>query len=120
MREIEFRAWIPESKQMGEVAMLGRDFISLEPLGSWDRDNIILMQYIGLQDKNGKEIYEGDIVRTYHKLFTVAWSDTFYGFALVTKSHGASESMTFPNFRHYDWEVIGNIYENPEMLETKE
>ena len=74
-----------------------------------------IMQYTGLKDKNGKEIYEGDIVKGYWydhpkpEVMDIEWSDHFYGFT-ITK---------YPLGIHglHDLEIIGNIYQNPELLE---
>lgn len=69
--------------------------------------DVILMQYTGLKDKNGTEIYEGDIVKATKEnipLIVVFWDD-----------FTASFNGTKDNYLHS--EIIGNIYENPELLE---
>ena len=95
---------------------------------TWDSFNEILdlaragelplMQYTGLKDKNGKEVWEGDIVRKtirdrdgkLHKFIeAIKWS----------KQRLAWYSDIAPLSTLYDYEVIGNIYENPELLEEK-
>jgi len=80
----------------------------------------VLMQYTGLKDKNGKEIYEGDILSFGN------WSDTKK--PCLFKVYWNAESASFDTWdlRHNKWggqldafsEVIGNIYENPELLEV--
>ena len=83
-------------------------------------ENTILMQSTGLRDKNGKEIFEGDIV----KMAKDVYSDpTYYevirhrggAYRLESNQHGCELWL-----RHTNCEVIGNIYENPELLEEEE
>jgi len=126
MREIKFRAWDKINKRM--LFSLG------DTEGTWwypfgfemnskyfqKRSysyNCILMQYTGLKDKNGKEIYEGDIVR--HKdapleICTVIWD----GGGFYARSN--IEDMFYSLTNKVLIEVIGNIYENPELLKENE
>ena len=72
------------------------------------------MQSTGLKDKNGTEIYEGDIVKNiYDEIYVVKWFDA--GFHLEEKYNGGFDYFEL----HFgdNKEVIGNIYENPELLE---
>ncbi|MTQ41160.1 hypothetical protein GMC24_00325 [Streptococcus sp. BIOML-A1] len=82
-------------------------------------ENTILMQSTGLKDKNGKEIFEGDVV----KMAKDVYSDpTYYevirhrggAYRLESNQHGCELWL-----RHTNCEVIGNIYENPELLEEE-
>lgn len=73
-------------------------------------NDVILMQYTGYKDMNGKEIYEGDIVRYYDDIYEVKWM--WAGFYIHSLQNGFDELATNENFV----EVIGNIYENPELL----
>ena len=114
MREIKFRAWDKEEKEMRQVVVMTGDAyeISVRDIHGeryWqDYKTFELMQYTGLKDKNGKEIYEGDIVRCigYVNLLKVRFSD---GGFLFGDMHASASS------RH-DREIIGNIYENKELL----
>ncbi len=69
-----------------------------------NEEEFAFMQYTGLKDKNGKEIYEGDIV------------EHLIGGTLEVKwlNHGWTPFMSWHDVEHY--EIIGNIYENPELL----
>jgi len=118
---LKFRAWHPEEKKMwhdvgtdGEgCTILDTRHMGLQPL----KGESVLMQYTGLQDKNGKEIYEGDILSRHFFLnWIVKWHDG--GFA-ATNITGINESRHYPLTLASAWyrEVIGNIYENPELVE---
>lgn len=119
MREIKFRAWdIPEKEMYGWYAI--RD---AKNLGSVEDKEVIFMQYTGLKDKNDKEIYEGDILKSLgRELDKCIW------YTPEIDSEPAISGFTFTPVRKiggwaayetgWVWaaEVIGNIYENPELL----
>jgi len=129
MREIKFRAWDKKEKKMrwwvdsivwtanGEVESIEQcSAIHCEANKAEDVD---LMQYTGLKDKNGKEIYEGDVLKFEEgDTAQVVWMDD--GFKLVGDEFEGD--ALFPQIRSTDgepaiWsEVIGNIYENSELL----
>lgn len=81
-------------------------------------ENNILMQCTGLKDKNCKLIYEGDIVRIYNKIYEVIFEIRTAYFGLKISN---VETATLNNIdtQTTEIEVIGNIYENPELLEAK-
>lgn len=133
-RKIKFRAWNPQTEQMFEVS--GMDFALMSvisPEQNWsefkngefrkrEQRNCILMQFIGLKDKNGKEIYEGDIViqgniEPLNK--AVKYSHQKSGFYLTNKKWVADFNVTYGDGENYidsTIEIIGNIYENSELL----
>ena len=78
-------------------------------------------QYTGLKDKNGKEIYEGDVVQTDIDRAYVKWNDKYGYFQLVPIGDYYFDSDVIGQALEYaDVEVIGNIYDNPELLEEGE
>lgn len=120
----KFRAWDKETKTMNGMAEIYRNRnqeIELHPRD----ENIILMQSTGLKDKNGKEIFEGDIVTDGHTTGDIKNHPTL-GFYMVDENgveRWFSDHATIEDFEEdvetaaRILEIIGNIYENPELLE---
>ena len=106
MREIKFRAWYNnEMLPPQSIVFLIKSNLKLE-------GDFPLMQYTGLKDKNGKEIYEGDILRTRQGIGFVVWSDYMY---MIESLGSQAQDEMYPQ----EWvesEITGNIYENPEMI----
>ena len=126
-REIKFRFWgkfgeLNEEDDECEMEMLYGDrfcFFESEPINDlFDCRNFQVMQYTCLKDKNGKEIYEGDILtNSYGKIDVVIFYEN--GFFGKSKSNmGKNYYWYNPLSSDYikNKEVIGNIYENPELL----
>ena len=88
--------------------------------GKADISRYIIMQYTGLSDKNGKEIYEGDKLKCEDLYVTVKWCADSAGFDFESED-GRSISFYTKEYVVEHFEVIGNIYENSELLneETK-
>lgn len=124
MREIKFRAWDKQYKKMVKVTMALFAFDSMELLEIDTDDNLNepksiehfeIMQYAGLKDKNGKEMYEGDIYDWQEGgIMKIVFRDGC--FCLVKYETELSNYFPFMHWRVNEGEVIGNIYENPELL----
>ena len=119
MREIKFRVWDKENKKMMKVSSLSLENkeIAVRENGTYHffrMQNLELMQYTEVKDKNGKEIYEGDIYHVGDKniRYLVVWFDSgFEGKQLRSTSYAGLKSWA------KDIEILGNIYENSELLE---
>lgn len=140
-REIGFRAFVKSKKKMLPVTDLcfnETEAVGVSGCGNakctlcvdwYNFDDVVLMQYTGLKDKNGKKIFEGDIVAFSEDDFHVFNSQVEYfsedgypAFDIKVPSTYYFDSNVFSEVSMsglYEIEVIGNIHENPELLEEK-
>lgn len=137
-RDIKFRVWLKKQNKMVEVHKINfqdrvithyLDDLPFPTLIKCSFDDVELMQYTGLKDKNGKEIYEGDIIDIHQtvngqNLFVVEITNT----GLVIPRYAYKQGFKYQydirellEVNEYDKEIeiIGNIYENPELLEVE-
>lgn len=125
-----YRAWIKSLKWMCDVTNISFDskFVDICQQGDTERcteisvefDEIKLMQSTGLKDKNGKEIFEGDIVDYKGRKALVSWHGSYasfiYRFVDELQKRNAEWNPLY--LAYMRCEVIGNIYENPEFWEV--
>jgi len=123
-----YRAWNKNTKEMYETD----DIVSIDiekkqiyvktlffdQLNHYDFDDVVLMQSTGFRDKNGKEIFEGDVVKMAKNIYS---EPTYYevvrhrggAYRLESKQYGCELWL-----RHTDCEIAGNIYTDPELAEV--
>lgn len=135
MRQIKFRAWDKNNKRyiyiadesndtaiwFDELGWYIADYFSGEPLELFNYTNGVLEQFTGLYDKNGKEIYVGDIVDSWAGLDT---GDMYIRKVVVDDFEPRIRFEPATGFiltktAEKMFEVIGNVHENPELLEEK-
>lgn len=134
MRELKFRAWDKDMNTMHDIS----GFITFKQFtevhfgtSGFKRGQYELMQYTGLKDKHGTEIYSGDVIsRKRHKdqnnwaselVHDMDYADTviFHHGAFISKENGKTIHSIIRPFRitdNIEHEVIGNIHQNPELL----
>lgn len=136
-----FRAWVKTGKRMVETDdLLGINYEDKEiitqkiyfesglpverDIDNYDFDEIVLIQSTGLKDKNGKEIFEGDIlgVDTDEEIvnLNIYWDSKHALFMFESKKYNEKDLLAeLVEDNTYPFEIIGNIYENPELLEVE-
>lgn len=117
-RQIKFRAW--DKKEMVYFDLAGRIYAECPIFSDIDKD-AVLMQFTGLKDKNGNEIYEGDIIDNGNGPVYVFWNENYQAFWVGHDDVEESEKQYYSSTSDFCTEadvIIGNIYSNPELLEV--
>lgn len=126
-----YRAWMKSLKWMCDVTNISFDskFVDICQQGDTERytemsvefDEITLMQSTGLFDRNGKEIFEGDILDYRGRKALVRWHGSYASFIyrFVDELQNRNTEWKPLYLAYMKCEIIGNIYENPELLEDK-
>nr|DAL72789.1 MAG TPA: YopX protein [Caudoviricetes sp.] len=127
-----FRCW---DERLGLTEVVSIDFFRKKiKINHWEYgdsnffplDEVVLMQSTGYKDKNGVEIFEGDLVKVsvdngfdylFEELSIVKPSKFHSGLVCSLKSHEAEYRIIHAEILGYEYEVVGNIYENSELLE---
>lgn len=129
MRDIKFRAWYANQEMHYGIAPIDNKyyiFFETQKRNAHDLQinrAISIMQYTGLKDENGKEIYEGDILDSRYNLpvtgqlikkrYVVAQDKGYY----IAQARKHPYGSTALSVIHADAKVVGNIYENPELMD---
>lgn len=122
--DLRFKAWDHDDKKMVKVGAIdwaeGQIISPNYPKGKLypnERfgDHVTMLQYSGLKDQHGNELYEGDIAVDDDDLYVIKFED---GCFYVVLDHDTGAVITQLSELNEDIRLLGNIYENPELLET--
>lgn len=125
MRELKFRVWSDYWKKFATEAELYMDgsvdaiFEDDDGVPHHENTDVVVEQYTMLRDKNGKEIYEGDIVSYNYGFGTYIVTYRRYDASFVLEDDDREEVLNLVLSGHTFYEVIGNVHENSKLLEEE-
>ena len=126
----KYRAWDSAKKEMfkdtfaitesGQVVVVEQESVASSPDYVFV-EHLVIMQSTGLVDKNGKEIFDGDILDYKGRKALVRWHGSYASFIyrFVDEPHKRNAEWKPLYLAYMKCEIIGNIYDNPELLEDK-
>lgn len=127
-RVIKFRTWNGVAMESAVNVIAGelgafyvqgmdeKDSASLSTFNTKYPDSVAVMQFTGLKDKNGKEIYESDILKDNELIGKVVFASPSFIVETSTQIYALAKGLVMQTDLKYS-EVIGNVYENPELLQ---
>ena len=129
MREIKFRVWDKTFKMMLSPELVDIDFnegkievttdtLRYEEVYTDEIKDFVLMQYTNLKDKNGKEIYEGDILKVKFDTETINLYVRYDMGEYLLVKYGEWEDSLYACMWFHEVEVVGNIYENKDLIKN--
>lgn len=129
MKHLKFRVWDREKETFlkdvfvgsdGQFYQFSKDTIYGAAITFLDKENKKILQFTGLRDKNGYEIYDGDIVNLKGDLYTVSWNGCFSSFDMTNIDKAKQyKDLYILNKNFEKSEIVGNIYQNRELLYNK-
>ena len=119
MREIKFRAWDTKKERFDYYPLISNGSVynvdAFDDLVEYSEGRMILQQYTGLKDKNGKEIYEGDFLQDDDGIGEVEWVNEHCGFRVFTRNPSLYHNLESDGSLRNSL-VIGNIYEHSYLI----
>ena len=129
MKELKFRVWDKERRTFldnvfisldGKLYQFSKYTIFGTAITYLDSENKNISKFTGLHDKNGKEIFEGDIIKIKDEIYRITWNGCFSSFDMTNIDKAKKYKDLYILNKDYEKsEIVGNIYQNRKLLENK-